>query len=1637
MAYQNSLVLKFNGLYLGPNTLASTPTGALEIADNIDIADDVAYSRRGNAAYGTSLGSNQAKQLFSYKDRLLVHSGNTLSYDNVKLEITSLTSLGIIATAVTSSAHGLITGQEVTITGCDQVEYNVINTPITYINPTSFSYPITNITISPATTHSITYLESGVWSPNAGLITEPVSGTKVKSVELNGNLYLTSSEGIKKLTDPTAALGSAGIPQGLTLIGTLNSDPGFFEQDNQVSYVVVWGLKDANKNLLLGTPSQAETLVCSATSLFSKDFTKLLIKLDNDALAVPLVNPIDFASTLTFTEDVSKADVYTKMTELGNKLDLVLKNYGDIVSVSASATTSFTAVGIVSPYTITAAGHTLLPGDRISISGFTGTSTPSLNGFWTVNTVAVGSFTIVGSPNVTVTGSGTISELPIITSTAHGLANLEVVNISDTTSNPTLTGTFIVKNVGTNTFKITADIITTTSGAGGTWKKNTQFYGTETGGLMNLTDFPDTSSISTIQNTFEKVLAKLDSDSKITDTDYSIEISTTRSQTVDLTIIIPSGITTSHFYQIYRSSLSADVDTTPNADYKQVYEANPTTADLTLGSITLQDITTDIFRSNPLYSSDSQEGSTQTNDVPPFAKDIALYKDSVFYANTSTRHFYETSLVGTSNLGSHISYLDSLAINTITHTPGINTITFVMPPNLSLSQIDPTKSNYRLKIEGATNSSNNGIFTIVSVDSTTYTIVVNNPSGVSEGLNTTTACSIIGDTITLDGISYEFREGVPTVDKLSVNTVAGGEWFSFYNGDNSRKYLIWYKVNGFGSAPGVPETDSIKIQVTLGAGPTAVQVATATQIAIDAITNDFVNVTTATSSPNNQYSIPGINAVIGGTSVYIVPKTNGLNNTIVLSPSLAGIFSNIRIRSGYEGERSVASSGTITLINGSPATITSVGHGLSAGNIVTIAGSNSSPNIDGTYYIQTATPTQFSLKNGATILTPGTLGTWSTPKYVGKSSSTSVGNAVTETAKSIVKLLNLDTINDVIGIYNSSVEDIPGKLLFKRENITDPSFNISSTNAISFSPDLSLLPVQVSDNEVLGNRIYYSKMLQAEAVPSLNFINIGSRELPILRVLALRDSLFVFKRDGIYRVTGDAFSLQVSLFDSSAKLVAPESAVVGNNQIFCFTDQGVVAVSDTGVAIVSGAIEKILVPFYSQTFLDLITNHTFATFYTTDRKYILWLPESTEDLTATQAYVYNTLNNVWTRYPIAKTCALVNIVDDKLYLGSAEDNYIEQERKSFTYKDQADRRLIRTIVEPNVTTNLTITNIALGKPSTITVNIPHNLSNGDYVVINNSNSIPSINGTYKVFNVKNSNQFSISCNRVTTLGTSGQVTKLTSKVQLDSVNKVNIGDVLVQPFFLNVNRFNLLLGKLDLDTGLNDEDYLELLKVTTREEIPQAIVDLAAKLTIDTGNTYTASLESDIRKIQYQFNKIIETLNSDSVVNDTNYTLSDNDLTREVGIIDVNLDDETVTTAFAADLSAGECFIYKAIETKIQWIPQHAGDASIEKQHTEAQVMFNELSCSSMSLGFKTETSPYTEEVEIKGQGSAAFGYSLWGVKPFGLNTLSDNLRTLVPSEKQRGRFIIPSILHNKAYETYGATGLAIVFRTIAYKVNN
>lgn len=302
----------------------------------------------------------------------------------------------------------------------------------------------------------------------------------------------------------------------------------------------------------------------------------------------------------------------------------------------------------------------------------------------------------------------------------------------------------------------------------------------------------------------------------------------------------------------------------------------------------------------------------------------------------------------------------------------------------------------------------------------------------------------------------------------------------------------------------------------------------------------------------------------------------------------------------------------------------------------------------------------------------------------------SASQNISDTAQSLVKVINQYATNTTIyAYYLSGYQDLPGQILLVKRTLDDVSFAVTRSNTVAFD-----IGTGTSSNDSYANGLMWSKKQAPEHVPTAHLDFVGSKNFEARRILALRDSLFILKDDGVFRLTGSGGSWTIEPLDTSTKIIAPDSACVVNNQIFALCDQGVVTISDVGVQIISIPIEDQINTVISEDYTKLKTL-SFGMSYETDRKYYLWTIATVSDNYPTQAFVYNTITKAWQIRVKDAKFGFVNRTDDKIYLCNPSDKYFLQERKSLTLRDYVDEEIDGISVVSSSTTSVVL-NTAVG-----------------------------------------------------------------------------------------------------------------------------------------------------------------------------------------------------------------------------------------------------------------------------------------------------------------------------------------------------
>jgi len=538
-----------------------------------------------------------------------------------------------------------------------------------------------------------------------------------------------------------------------------------------------------------------------------------------------------------------------------------------------------------------------------------------------------------------------------------------------------------------------------------------------------------------------------------------------------------------------------------------------------------------------------------------------------------------------------------------------------------------------------------------------------------------------------------------------------------------------------------------------------------------------------------------------------------------------------------------------------------------------------------------------------------------------------------------------------------------------------------------------------SGSEVIPNRIYYSKYQEHEAVPLLNYIDVGSRDQQILRIIQLRESLFLLKEDGVYRLAGDPGPnpiWDVGAFDTTTIIRAPDTAITLGNQCYFLSNQGMMQLNESSIQSISLPINDKLLPLITTN--SLLPSLSFSVSYESDKSFLLWTVKSAKDTTANICYRYNYVTDSWTEWSMTKTCGIVSVHDDKMYLGSGTDNYIEIERKSFSRFDYSDREVTGYELTPGALGDKTITN----NPLFLSANVGDVCVQTQYI-------------TFEEFN--------------RLLNTLDIFYKTSSKDYYETV-KLNRGDDLL-------NNLTLLMYKLEADEGFLFSTYGVLFP-----SADPAFVDTFAGLQTKY-NEVIYALRRVFESLDYVLgspadpNMVIElkTLNSNFVYLAgyiPKFKLSMGSSAFEAMVTSLDNVNKLVNFRSTPSFMEGPFSVLKSIPVEIEYAPQHAGDPSTSKQFSDGTFMFETKSFSHAEIAYNSDISSNYEEIPIDLNSYSIFGAGTWGEGTWGGLGDQAEIGAYIPLKKQRCRFLGCKFIHNGALESFSLYGLSLTFRTYA-----
>lgn len=197
---------------------------------------------------------------------------------------------------------------------------------------------------------------------------------------------------------------------------------------------------------------------------------------------------------------------------------------------------------------------------------------------------------------------------------------------------------------------------------------------------------------------------------------------------------------------------------------------------------------------------------------------------------------------------------------------------------------------------------------------------------------------------------------------------------------------------------------------------------------------------------------------------------------------------------------------------------------------------------------------------------------------------------------------------------------------------------IQATHGSEYSPPLPNYDATALalDQDVWPGAIYWSKTDEPEHVAPGNYAFVGDQNRAILGLVPTRDALFILKEDGIFRLTGFNGEWRIDPFDPHCFCVLPMSVQNLNGRALFLSAEGVVALDDGGVELVSRAIndqvktaiDLVMFNFRATGFYDMVgvTGNSASAVFERENEYTLMRSPYEAHL------VYNADTGAWTTW---------------------------------------------------------------------------------------------------------------------------------------------------------------------------------------------------------------------------------------------------------------------------------------------------------------------------------------------------------------------------------------------------------------------
>lgn len=149
----------------------------------------------------------------------------------------------------------------------------------------------------------------------------------------------------------------------------------------------------------------------------------------------------------------------------------------------------------------------------------------------------------------------------------------------------------------------------------------------------------------------------------------------------------------------------------------------------------------------------------------------------------------------------------------------------------------------------------------------------------------------------------------------------------------------------------------------------------------------------------------------------------------------------------------------------------------------------------------------------------------------------------------------------------------------------------------------------------------------------------------------------------------------------------------------------------------------------------------------------------------------------------------------------------------------------------------------------------------------------------------------------------------------------------------------------------------------------------------------------------------------------------------------VDSSNNQITVEFALAWITGAASVLTAFTCDVSWKQVFGDNPAFVRQFSEGLALFKNTRFNQATLNFVTDFDRSSEPVTIYGQGTGLWGLFGWGEVPWGGTLLPQNIRFIVPQNKQLGSYIIPSLSIRQGYSNFKFQGLAVAYNNVSFEV--